>query len=147
MISVTGSLKYLRAMGCTTLYSHMKRRAAMAQRVSSTFSFAVERLASFMVSRLMHCAVSERAGLDGHGFSGAAESGAAIFGTGIDKFQFEGCEQVWRGIKIGQGKGIIFPGPIKVSKPRQAIGCYEKHKDERQKKAQTAEGKRHLRFL
>jgi len=59
---------------------------------------------------------------DCHGFSGAGESGAAIFSAGIDEFQFEGGEQVWRGVEVRQGEGIIFPGPIKISKPGQAIG-------------------------
>jgi len=58
-----------------------------------------------------------------HGFSGAGESGAAIFRAGIDKFQLEGGEQVWSGVEIRQGKGIIVPGPFKVSKPGQAVGC------------------------
>ena len=119
----------------------------MAQRVSSTFSVAVERLASLMVSCLMHCADIGACRFDCHGFSGAGESGAAIFGAGIDAFQLEGGEKIGCGIEIRQDKGIIFPGPFKISKPGQAIGCYKKDKDERQKKAQTAEEKRHLRFL
>ena len=119
----------------------------MAQRVSSTRSFAVERLAKLYGVLLDALRRIGSCRLDCHGFSGAGESGAAIFGAGIDEFQLEGREKIWRGVEIRQDKGIIFPGPFKISKPGQAIGCHKTYKDERQKKAQTAEEKRHLRFL
>jgi hypothetical protein len=57
-----------------------------------------------------------------HGFSGAGESGAAVFGAGIDAFQFEGREKIGGGSEVRQDKGVIFPGPFKISKPGEAIG-------------------------
>ncbi len=85
----------------------------MAQRVSSTRSVAVEKARKLYgvlpdaLRRIGSCR------FDGHGFTGAGESSAAVFRAGIDEFQLERGEQVWRGIEIRQGKGIIVPGHSK----------------------------------
>ena len=116
----------------------------MAQRVSSTRSVAVERLAELDGVLLAALGRIDACRFDCHGFSGAGESGAAIFRTGIDAFQLEGREKIGRGIEIRQDKRIIFPGPFKISKPGEAIGRHETYKNERRE--ESADGGRKATF-
>ena len=118
----------------------------MAQRVSSPRRVAVERLGE--LDGVLFAALGRIGArrFDGHGLSGAGESGAAVIGVCVDALQLEWRQKIGRSIEVRQDEGIIFPRPFKIAQPGEAIGRQDKDEGERQEKEQTAEDKRHLRF-